>query len=394
MKRYGMKFRVSTYQEGQFYKLLMIGRKAVAPGERASKVVLDSRLCTPVFGGAILTPMLLQQWLFYVPFRLLWDQWVDFIALDDAVTQVPVTTVAAPEYFDGTAAANRNVFARRAYKLIYNQFFGDEFYSFGGTKTWFADITADSDVGSGNLLIWDQFRSHLRERAYTPSTYIASVSGAQATINLDDLSRSLRDNRARRRQKMTGDKYVDTMRLMGVELDWRVQMAPEFLGSSQQVVWPTERPSTNPDVPVGGLGARAYSYDCQQQLVLKRPVMFAEHGILVALCGARPLLSMVSGAQDSVQDLPVEFFRPDTAGGPMDAAGGGSWSERNAVYLRGRNMTGLNTLGYAFQDAGAINDFYPAFTGPVPLPPVIGNQLAFFTDIAVGGVTPVPAGMA
>lgn len=88
MKRYGMKFRVSTYQEGQFYKLLMIGRKAVAPGERASKVVLDSRLCTPVFGGAILTPMLLQQWLFYVPFRLLWDQWVDFIALDDAVTQV------------------------------------------------------------------------------------------------------------------------------------------------------------------------------------------------------------------------------------------------------------------------------------------------------------------
>lgn len=389
MRRYPTKFRLSTYNEGDFYRLLLLGRKAVAPGEKVSKLVADTRFVSPVFDKLIITPILVQSWAFYVPFRLVWDDWVDFIAQSDTVTQVPVTTVRAPHWFDGATSTSVSALNRRAFKLAYNEFFGDESYSSPGVTTWY-DPLVDSQTDVPGLLIWDQYRSHMRERAYSSQNYLAAVSGGTATIVLDDLSRALRDNRARRRQKMTGDKYVDTMRLMGVELDWRVQMAPEFLGSTQQVVWPQERPSTSGN----DLGARASSLDFHHQFVLKRPVAFAEHGVVIVVAGVRPLLGQTTSTMDARMDVLDEFFRPDTSAGPMDPASpANTFVSRNSRYLRGRNTVGLNQNGYFWEDPGAINDIYPTLT-PVPLPPISVTTLSFVTDLSFGGLTPVPSGLA
>lgn len=397
MKRYGLKYRLNSYNEGQFYTLIPTGRKTVAPGEKLSRLVVDTRFITPVFARYALNPVLVQAWAFYVPYRLLWDQWIDFIANDDVVTGVPTTTIAAPIFFDGSNASPRSVFMRRAYKLIYNQFFGDEAYqaSKGTTNVWF-DVNDDSVVTLGRLLIWDQYRSHMRERSYSSQNYLAAVSGAQATIVLDDLQRALRENRARRRQKMTGDKYVDTMRLMGVELDWRVQMAPEFLGSSQQVVFPEEKPSTSSGTAGDQLGYRACGINVQHQLVMKRPAMFAEHGLVVTCIGVRPLLSINgTSAGDSQMVNLVDFYRPDTAGEPFDNFRGG-FETRNSRYLRGQAIVGNSTGGFTWFDSGATDDIYPVMVSyPVQLPPDEGtSQVCAFSDIAFGGLTPVRDGVA
>lgn len=398
MKRYPLKFRLSSYTESGFYQLCMTGKKAVAPGERVSKLVVDTRLYTPTFARMLINPFLVQSWAFYVPYRLLWDQWVDFIAQDDAVTSVPVTTPAAM-YLDGTSGTP-NAFSRRAYKLIYNEFFGDKSAMDAGianmSNCWFDDVNADAIVDVGGLLVWDQYRSHMRERSYSSQNYIAAVAGAQATIVLDDLARAIRTNNSRRRQKMTGDKYVDTMRQMGVELDWRVQMAPEFLGSSQQVVWPRERSSTYPATdPTPGLGANASCLDVQHQLVVKRPVAFAEHGLIVTCIGVRPLMSIATNASlDAWLVTQDQFFRPDTASGPMDGAGGGSVSfgERNQKYLRGTVVVGTNANNYLMKQSAAFNCIYPTVIEPLLWPNTTGNPCSYFTDLSVGGLTPPRGG--
>jgi len=64
---------------------------------------------------------------FYVPYRLIWDGWVDYIT--DETGMFLTFFVAAPFMFD--AVATNSAMMRRAYKLIYNQYYGDENFDTG-----------------------------------------------------------------------------------------------------------------------------------------------------------------------------------------------------------------------------------------------------------------------
>lgn len=388
MKRFPLKFRQSVYQECNFYELSVVGRRAVAPGERISRIVVDTRFSSALFANANLTPVLAQTWAFYVPWRIVWDGWVDFIAeANGAPATVPITTVAAPAFLEGGGAGNRAALARRAYKLTYNQYFGDERSGATTGAGWYQDVDADAEVNPGWLLIWDQLRSSGRQGPYASRNYEAAVSGPVATIVLDDLSRAMRANRAHRRTQMSGDKYVDVMRTMGVELDWRVQMAPEFLGSSQQVVHPQENSSTDPT----NMGVRVAGWSGQQQLMLKRPLAFAEHGIVLVLNAFRPLLGSKSSTPDTFMFNAQKFFRPDTVSGPFDELGTTDY-ERNFVYLKGQNVIGVDQNGYTFVDTDPTKLYVdPALFG-TPLNNV--NAMSQMVDVMFSGLTPARSGQA
>lgn len=379
MQRHPLKYRLSSYTEGDFYQLIPVGRRPVAPGERLSKIVADVRFSSAIYDKAILTPVLAQAWAFYVPNRLVWDQWVDFIALDDAVTTVPTVTTAGPALLEPQATTH-NAFYRRGYKLAYNSYFGSEPQAAEGA--WFPNINDDNLISLGRLLVWDQYRASSRQGAYTPNMLSVPVSGASATINLDQLSRELRNNYARRRQKMTGDKYVDTMRLMGVELDWRVQMVPEFLGSSQQVVFGTPQQSANS----ADLTKRVTNWEGQHQLLIKRPLAFAEHGYLHVYVGFRPLIAIPSiNPPEANLTTHAHYFRPDTAGGPTN----NDTVEHNINYLKGRNTVGVKDNGNLFTDASSSTTLYPDPTQWVPATGSGPRAVSLMTDFSVSGLTPV-----
>lgn len=390
MARYPLKFRMSSYNEAEFYQLAVVGRRAVAPGERISRLVADIRFQSATYGMAVLTPCLVQTWAFYVPWRLVWDEWIDFIALSDTVTTVPVTSDPAPKFLEGGAAGNRSALPRRAYKLIYNQYFGDESDIFA----WYSNVDDDTVVEPGRLLIWDQWRSHLRQGAYTPSSMNIPVVGTDAVLVLDDLQRSLRANTSRRKQRMTGDKYVDTMRLMGVELDWRVQMAPEFLGSSQQVIMGQTTDSTFPDGDTGSTFAQQVTrYAGQQQLMLKRRLAFAEHGIIFVLAGFRPLIGQEASCLDASMIGQSTYFRPDVVGGPMDEFGASDY-ERLGRYLKGRNVIGSWQNSQAFIDPSG-EALYPDGSTVFPVAPgSVPVAVSLMSDVSFSGLTPVPSGRA
>ena len=290
-------FRASYYNEGGMQRLLPVGRQMVVPGQSCA---LDVSVMweSPPLNSQVLSGGVATLYAFYVPLRLLWSGWIDFIAQDGGA--VPTTTTNWAQMFEANASGNAvTSFYRRAYKLIYNQFFGSE--KFG---TWYTNIETDTEVNTFLCRNLDQLAGHLVDSADAPDpTYIAAVSGAQATISLNDFRKAMKDAYSTRRADMTGDKYVDAMRRMGVALDWRVQMAPEFLGKSEVDFYPKRtRVTTETDT------AKPVAYFSETMNLRVNRRFFAEHGYIVTVLLVRPhMVPMATGAN------PVSKFAPQDA---------------------------------------------------------------------------------
>lgn len=386
MRRYPLSFRSQVYQEANFYALTPILRKLVAPGDTISTVLVDARFISAVFPKVVTNPLLAQVWFFYCPHRLVFDQWVDFIALDDAVTSVPTSTTAWSAMFENGTGAKHSLF-RRSYKAIYNQYFGDE--RSGQAKfAWYDNINDDVYTTLHRLLAWDQFKaSAANTAAYTQSSFTATVSGATATIPLDSFARALRDNNARRRQKMTGEKYVDTMRLMGVELNWQIQMAPEYLGSGQAILMPRERAGSG---DATSIATRVSEWSGKLAATVKKRCAFAEHGYLVGVMGFRPsYLVSDENPVDTLVDTTAEFYRPDTSS-IMEGSTNGRHTPRFTYYQKGNNMVGINANGNALVVPAGSESFYPDLSYYVPAVGGGVSHMSCTADVVVKGQTVVP----
>ena len=114
---------------------------------------------TASFTKNILTSGMGSVYFFFVPNRLLWDDWTSFIAQEDGFSGTfPTTSTLGVAFFDrATGAGNFSSLYRRAYKLCYNQFFGLEGFSAGVADTWYADITTDTEVNLYDLKNTEQF---------------------------------------------------------------------------------------------------------------------------------------------------------------------------------------------------------------------------------------------
>lgn len=393
MRRYPLSFRSQVYQEANFYQLTPLVRKLVAPGDTITTMIADARFVSAVFAKTITNPVLAQIWYFYVPHRLVWDQWMDFIALDDAITSTPTTTTEWIAMFEPSTTSKSSLF-RRSYKLIYNQYFGDE-KSGQASGAWYDNIADDTFVTLGRLLAWDQYRASEANMAnYTQNAFTITGVTTTASIPLDDFARAVRANTARRRQKVTGDKYVDTMRMMGVELSWQIQMAPEYLGSGQAILMPRERAGSG---DATSLATRVSEWSGKLQATLKKRCSFAEHGYIIGLMGFRPsYLMQGTAALDVGVNAQEEFYRPDTDR-IMDTVSSGPnlrARERYAPYLKGINVVGVNANGNALTVASGSAPFYPDPTGYTPVAGGGVSHMGATADVSIKGLTVIPSSRA
>ena len=106
-------------------------------------------------------------------------------------------------------------------------------------------------------------------------------------INLNDFYRQLVSARQQRRAQGSGDKYVDALRRCGVNPDWRIQQAPEFLGKFSSYVYPGQNPITA-ETTGGNIGGDRSRYKASIDIRLRRK-SFAEHGYLVGVVVFRPV---------------------------------------------------------------------------------------------------------
>lgn len=397
-----MAYRENTYTEASYYRLQPVARLDVVPGQSVTgKVAVKFE--SVAFLQNILSGGVAHLYAFYTPYRLLWEDWIEFASDPDTTLQVPSVPVQWASMFEKNA--NVNCFGRRAYKLIYNQYFGSQQWNQGTITTWYDDITDDSDVSFKYLRTTDQFAGKLLPTDAAPDkAYTAPVTGTSpnqvATIQLNDFRRQMVRARSDRRAQMTGDKYVDAMQRMGVRLDWRVQMAPEFLGQTICEFDSQKTRSSFGDDPAANtvLGRAFARYAGTMELNLGRH-FFAEHGLIWFVAAVRP------------------YALAKTTPAPFQAL-----SKSRSSFYFGDNQAGQGQCNAADLGVGGNPAYYPSFqylksgqnligaASPVPWvpeqnPPSIGRYvwpvvttvdddqltlpLAFWTRCVFGGPTPV-----
>ena len=121
MQRYKLNMRGGSYVEGDVYGIQPIYRQQVVPGQTVN-MSCEVSIKTAALTKNVSTPALASAWFFYVPHRLVWDEWMDFISKEENPPTFPTTSNRAGRFFDDAASGDVSSLYRRAYKLIYNEY--------------------------------------------------------------------------------------------------------------------------------------------------------------------------------------------------------------------------------------------------------------------------------
>lgn len=394
MNRYPLNYRSSFFNTGMLCEPTMIFRKPVIAGESAEIDIQSFYESPPV--ELLRNPAVLSLYCFYVPNRLVWPQWQEFLSDPDTSRTVPTTTTGWANIFE-PGTQSKQVFARRAYKAIYNAFFGDQ--SVGQTGfAWYDDIGADTVVTMRRMKTVSQVVQQMLSDLDTPAdNFTGTVSGAVATIELNELDRRMRARKANVSQRFSGDKYVDALGRFGVKVSDALIANPEMLGFHSEVIYPqnTVASSGGTSVPTVGTRYGKYAGTVKHKIGKK---FFQEHGYVIGILALRPVLSysqmqcppeaFMVDRSDYVVDpnlqpyaeYPREFF--STAGDPDPVM------MRGFQYLYGQAMWGNTVRGVLNTTAQTINDMrYPSIN-----PMVTGLQdLELTTHVKFKGATPINA---
>lgn len=397
MKRFSLNRRDTIYNQIDTSELMVVGRLPVAPGQTLdAQLMLDWK--TDPCNIPILNPLQVHLAAYYVPFRLLWDDWTGFISQDGGSYTFPTNTTQWKAVLDmNHLKSPNNVYssmARRAYKLVYNEFYGDKDNTSVGGKNFYDDITLDTDVSIKTMINLEQFSQCGRHSSGVDEP---TFDATTVPINLHEFQQAMSQANRKRQLQASGDKYVDTLRYMGVEPDWRIQNAPELLVKRSKMFKPQLRSSTE-KVTLGQM-VSVYQGELEAMFRGKR---FGEHGIVLVVAACRVVVANAQyPAPLDNEMITVEDFWT----GQRDA----SWREINeelvssavadtffvpqfAFYNKGQDFaptsfpTGDYYLAMApqtFEDSQYLN---PAFPGTGE----IGHDFAAQCRMKWGGSTPVP----
>jgi hypothetical protein len=403
MQRYNLNLKGGTYTQQDCYRLTPIYRQQVVPG---STVNIDAQvnLKTASFTKLITTPCLASVWFFYVPHRLVWDGWTDFISKSEPLTPFIGSTSKGANYFDkqlsGVSNISVNPLYRRAYKLVYNEYFN--------TGAGY-DVTDDSSVTiMGDLKNPEQFANKMRLDADVVDPEF-TVTGS--SIPLNEFYRAQMNARSKQRSQMTGDKYVDTLARMGVDASWMIAERPEFLGTKSKLCAPVLTASTESAT----LGQEVSRFNCSLSVDIKGK-HFAEHGYIVGVVGLRPILTFTDrGSPDmhpgqdissptdeqwlnmfySADNLQTKDVQLDILNG-FNVAPSTANTQRFAYLKNGSWLTGKGDSWVSTATAANFEDMiYPDRTYDfINTAELNGDEFAATSSINMSGKTPVPVRVA
>lgn len=388
-----------SYTQADAYELIPVYRQQVVPGQT---VDIDAQvsLKTASFTKLVTTPALASVWFFYVPHRLVWDGWTDFISKEVGMSTFPATNTLAPNFFDNALGASPTAIDvsplyRRAYKLTYNEYFGDDSNQY--------DVDQDTVVTLGALKNPEQYASKIRASDEVVDPEFA-ISGS--SIPLNEFYRAQMNARSKQRAQMTGDKYVDVLARMGVDATWMISERPEFLGTKSKLCGPELFASTE----AATLGQEVSRFNCPLTLSIKSK-HFAEHGYIVGVAGFRPLVTFTdrgspdqlpnansNGTNEEWLDMFYSADNVQTKDKILDRSQGNNFVENvNFVQRFGylKNGSWLVGNGIDWAPSALATDWddmrYPDRTFSfINTTELSGKELAATSSVILKGRTPVP----
>ena len=387
MNRYPLNYRMGHYGVGDTNTPLLAYRKPVFPGETASTEI-NLFYETDVV-DRLKNPAVVSCYLFYVPHRLVWSGWTDFVADPDSGLSVPTATASWEELWE-KGAATRTSFLRRGYKLVYNTFFGDETIG-QNARAWYDDTSADTYVTMMCQRTSMQLGKAIMSDLDVPAdNFTGTVSGTVATIELNELDRRMRARRSNVVQRFTGEKYTDALARFGVKVSDALIAQPEMVGYATETILPTSVPSATATttVPVGQRWGK-YSGTLKLETAGK---FFQEHGYLIGVFSVRPVLAVqdmqyppeagVTSRDDFVIDSMLQPYKEYdraifTSGGEPDPVLMRGW-----MYTKGQVTVNGSPAGVLQNSQASINDLrYPA--------PVSSFSMTYSIQGVSKGATPI-----
>ncbi len=339
-------YRLSSFDMGQ---LVPVGLTEILPGD-SLRVQTSALIRTAPLVAPVMHPVSVRIHHWFVPNRLLWAGWEDFISGKNTDDDVPTLslqggTVVLSDHLGLPTIGGLTVSALpfRAYNLIWNEFYRDQDLSNLRTEdqrsmafaAWEKDyfticrpepqqgeeITIPFNVGTAPVIgigsttpadisdnaavqetdktgttnyadSWQVSNAAMRIKGETgnldnPQIY-ADLSQATGGMLISDWRESMARQRFAEARNRYGSRYTDYLRYLGVKpSDARINR-PEYLGGGKQTISFSEVLQTAPESSSGtSVGELSgHGIAALRTRPLKR--FFEEHGYMLTLMSARP----------------------------------------------------------------------------------------------------------
>lgn len=297
-----------------------------SPGETFYGSAMLESISDP-FAATMLNQAFLDVYFFYVPFRLVWDLWPDFISSKDTgqqygitvPTQVPICTDTAPTDIDealaiGTMFVKQKLFADPTtptnfainalplwcISLIYNTYFNRS----QSDPVAYPEDAYDLSAWANSLRTTKSHRTFHEALALTEE----DVTTVPDTTSVDTLRGSFAEDRFNKIRAFYGHKYVDYLKTLGVEAQMGIIDNPELIGKVS--VMYKQNMVANTGV-TADLAENGGYYSIQGHELKLKKFFASEHGMIIGVANAQVEYSN-SGYSHPVygKHAPEHFWSP------------------------------------------------------------------------------------
>lgn len=315
---------------GDIQEVIPAGYLEVVPGDSLSGSISVNLLSQPT-DRIIRTRMYADIYCFYVPYRLLWEDWPQFISERNATLTIPTVSDLFPQNFEKwytTSVSTNTALLRRCYNMIYQTRF---------------DRKPDIDQQASGQSDTGWHGNSLQEAWNRPSTWEHSLVSDANRVDGEDISAAtttveLREAFAKdefyRMREFYGTRYVDYLTALGIKTDENLNEEAEVLGMHHQD-W-TFRPTQGTDAT--NLAESAGHYDSTLTIKLQGKKYCKEHGLIAVMAVVRGEPMRVNGVLPPWLEKtePEDFWSPE-----YESVGIKGW--KNSTFDRSGNQ---NSDGY------------------------------------------------
>ena len=309
---YSLRHQVATYTK--FGHLCPTCILEVAPGDTFSgKVGMLVRL-SPL-KRALLHDIFVDQYMFYVPHRLVMAEWEDFIAqgpVQGSAILIPGSQPAPgsdetdclfqPAHpTDVTTYTGLRLFA---YNLIYNEFFRDFDDPIRAPGAFPGAI---GEPVSAKKDYWSMLREAIG--FVEPDQFIDTDAGDGTQVSSTQVLEMIARQKIAMKRATYGTRYIDVLRSYGINVNYQMLQRPEVVGVARGSINVTDVVQTAPAAGGGddALGTLAGHGISGTALSLRRK-SFPEHGTLMGFAVIRPVHADIAFTDYMDQRRPYESF--------------------------------------------------------------------------------------
>lgn len=306
MKRYNYGQNYSAIQSSKFTAMAMLGTLEVAPGD-----TISGRITPEVWTDTTLRPILNRTYFdtfaFYVPYRLLWEQFPEFISQVDETLTPPTIDDPQPFYMEHPVLPGGTCLAwnRRAYNLIYNRYF---------RLAENDDAALDSPFGAFAAQRESTFHESCLPEGTISDTDV-QIDVINESVSVNDLRTAFAEDKFTKIRQYYGTKYTDYLASMGVKASWSISDDPELIGkSNHDLVYRNVNTTVSDGLdPNQGFTGDSAGYFTGKKTCNIKPTFCPEHGIIVYIGVARMDMPNVSGSATPhlTKDGRVAYYSPE-----------------------------------------------------------------------------------